>query len=356
MKRWLKRALVALCSATLALAATALVGCSSCKKDKACEHEWQETVVTAATCTTDGLATHTCTKCGESKDVTIPAAHTLETVVVEATCTTKGSKTTKCTVCDYENVEVLVATGHSYVVSNEVAATCTLQGYNEYTCSSCGDAYTEITADKTGHDTLTAEWTIVGEMQTEDPCTWIQVEEATCATCGETVEHEEEIVKHEYSVEITKAATCSAEGEKTYTCHCGDKYTEAFVNAGGHAWVAGATDTATGITSWTCSHNAAHTKTSFSAKDKVAATIPASAIESAGEIELQNATIELPDEVKAQLKDGVDLAVDTLSTEDKNSAMEGLSEEEQAKLANTEIFNFQMAQGDDAVTKFDKEI
>ena len=356
MKRWLKRALVALCSATLALAATALVGCSSCKKDKACEHEWQETVVTAATCTTDGMATHTCTKCGESKDVTIPAAHALETEVVEATCTTKGSKTTKCTVCDYENVEVLVATGHSYAVSKEVAATCTLQGYNEYTCSSCGDAYTEITADKTGHDTLTAEWTIVGELQTEDPCTWIQVEEATCATCGETVEHEEEIVKHEYSVEITKAATCSAEGEKTYTCHCGDEYTEAFVNAGGHAWVAGATDTATGITSWTCSHNAAHTKTSFSAKDKVAATIPASAIESAGEIELQNATIELPDEVKAQLKDGVDLAVDTLSTEDKNSAMAGLSEEEQAKLANTEIFNFQMAQGDDAVTKFDKEI
>ncbi len=37
---------------------------------------------------------------------------------------------------------------------------------------------------------------------------------------------EEPAHTHEYSEEITKAATCTAAGEKTFTCSCGDSYTE----------------------------------------------------------------------------------------------------------------------------------
>ena len=393
MKSWLKKALIALCCTTLAVTSGLIVACScSCRGNggdstssnstsidstsidstssdstsidstssdstsSVCTHEWQETVVTAPTCTTDGTTKRTCTKCEETETVTVKAAHSYgEATVVEATCTKNGSKTTTCTVCGDEKTEVLSATGHSYAVSKQVAATCTVQGYDEYTCANCGDGYTEITADVKGHNTLTAEWTVAGEEQVNG-CAWVQYEEATCADCGETVQHEETIVKHEYSVAITTVATCSKDGEKTYTCDCGEQYTEPFKNEGGHAWVAGTTDTSTGITTWTCSHNDAHTKTSFSAKDMVAATIPAAAIQDAKEIELQNATLELPQEVKNQLNGEVDLSVDKLDETAKNEATSNLTVEEQAKLANAPIYNFQMTQGSEAVTKFDKEI
>lgn len=40
---------------------------------------------------------------------------------------------------------------------------------------------------------------------------------------------------HSYSSEITTPAACEKEGEKTFTCACGDSYTEK-INATGHSW------------------------------------------------------------------------------------------------------------------------
>jgi len=40
---------------------------------------------------------------------------------------------------------------------------------------------------------------------------------------------------HDYAEEITTAATCEAEGVKTFTCECGDSYTEA-IPATGHSF------------------------------------------------------------------------------------------------------------------------
>lgn len=40
---------------------------------------------------------------------------------------------------------------------------------------------------------------------------------------------------HKYTAKVTKAATCTAEGVKTFTCSCGDAYTEK-VAAIGHKW------------------------------------------------------------------------------------------------------------------------
>ena len=347
MGKRLRKSLIALCSMTLALTASALIACKPSNGDKG---NSSSSSVTESSVTESGSTSEeTSEGAGET------CAHTYGTpVVVEPTCTTKGSSTVTCSLCGDVQVTVLDATGHEYALSKEVAASCTIQGYNEYTCE-CGVSYTEITADKKGHDTLDAVWTIVGEEWAHD-CVYVQIEEATCVDCGEAVAHEEEIVKHEYLVKITTTATCSQDGVKTYICKCGDSYEEAFKNEGGHAWVAGAVDTTTGITSWTCSHNASHTKTSFSAKDMIEATIPAEAIKDAKEIELQNATLELPQEVKNQLNGEVKLSVDTLDYEAKDEATANLSEEEKEKLANTPIFNFNMTKGEDAVTKFDKEI
>lgn len=41
--------------------------------------------------------------------------------------------------------------------------------------------------------------------------------------------------KHSYTSKVTKEATCSADGTKTFTCSCGDTYTEK-IAATGHKW------------------------------------------------------------------------------------------------------------------------
>ena len=41
---------------------------------------------------------------------------------------------------------------------------------------------------------------------------------------------------HYYTSKVTKEATCGKEGVKTYTCSCGDSYTEAIEKTGYHSW------------------------------------------------------------------------------------------------------------------------
>ena len=95
-------------------------------------HKYEnETVTTAATCTTDGLKTLTCI-CGDTKTEIIPAtghSYDNETVTTAATCTTDGLKTLTCA-CGDAKTEVIPATGHIYIdgkcecgAENETGAT-----------------------------------------------------------------------------------------------------------------------------------------------------------------------------------------------------------------------------------------
>lgn len=61
---------------------------------------------------------------------------------------------------------------------------------------------------------------------------------------------------HSYTGKVTKAATCTTAGVKTYTCSCGNSYTES-IPATGHSYDGGtvtaqATCTATGVKTYTC--------------------------------------------------------------------------------------------------------
>ena len=91
-----------------------------------CSHSYTSSVTTAATCTTTGVRTYTCTLCGSSYTATIAAL------------------------------------GHSYS-SVVTAATCTADGYTTYTCATCGDSYTGNTTAAIGHS----------------------YSNGTCANCGE---------------------------------------------------------------------------------------------------------------------------------------------------------------------------
>lgn len=83
------------------------------------------------------------------------------------------------------------------------------------------EAGTEIKADMTFGALLKA---ILGDACVHD---WLEAtctEPKTCKLCGKT---EGEALGHDYVSEITKPATCSEEGIRTFTCNrCGDSYTE----------------------------------------------------------------------------------------------------------------------------------
>ncbi len=88
---------------------------------------------------------------------------------------------------------------HDYKEEITKEPTCTEAGEKTYTCD-CGDSYTE-----------------------EIPAKGHHFEDGICTDCGEK---DPDYHKHDYVEEITKEPTCTEEGEKTYTCECGDSYTE----------------------------------------------------------------------------------------------------------------------------------
>lgn len=70
--------------------------------------------------------------------------------------------------------------------------------------------------------------------------------------------------KHSYSSKVTKAATCTADGVKTFTCKCGSTYTEA-IKAKGHSHTVTdskkATCTEDGYTKYACACGDTYTET-----------------------------------------------------------------------------------------------
>ena len=124
-------------------------------------------------------------------------------VTKEATCTTDGERIYTCT-CGDKYIEAIPAKGHSWVKGETVAPTENEKGYTIYTCASCGETKKDDYTDPIGH-------------------------------------------RHSYTLTSTKAATCEADGEKVYTCSCGEKYTET-IPATGHSestWIIDKAATAT---------------------------------------------------------------------------------------------------------------
>ena len=137
-----------------------------------CIHSYSDEITTAPTCTAEGLKTYTCSKCGDQYWVILGATgHSYTSkVTTAATCTTEGVKTFTCSACGNKYTEVIPATGHNYSNGKctvcgaadancthkytskvTIAATCISTGVKTYTCSKCGDVYTETIA-ATGHN------------------------------------------------------------------------------------------------------------------------------------------------------------------------------------------------------------
>ena len=121
---------------------------------------------------------------------------------------------------------------HEYV-EEVVEASCTERGYTTYTCS-CGDEYADNYTDAVGHSW--GSW-VVTKAATESAT---GVEERVCGGCNATETRDVPKVipnhTHKYTSKETKKATCTSDGVITYTCSCGESYTEK-VGKTGHKYV-----------------------------------------------------------------------------------------------------------------------
>lgn len=244
---------------------------------------------------------------------------TLESNIVDATCDKDGSKTvtTSCSDCGYvisENNVVIPATGHKWgewkhddstakaeskhtrTCENDAthtdSAACNFTSQvtqnqtadqpeiTTYTCKDCGYSYTEETKPALGHthnygapvaDYTSGEAFVEGKDYTHT---------ATCTgegTCSQPTKTDK--CTFDNGVE-TKAATCTEDGVKAFTCtECGGTYTVA-IPATGHAWGQWSHDAATAEAEAThtrvCANDASHKETKacdFTAKVTQEATL-----------------------------------------------------------------------------------
>ena len=188
------------------------------------DHSWELVSTTPATCTIGEIQHYKCSVCGETKDVTLSnplGEHSWDEgkVTKKATCTEDGEKTYTCTVCNTIKTEVIPATGHQHKeVRNAKKATCTEDGYTGDTyCKDCGAKLESGTViNKLGH---TWDNGVITKEATE---TEEGVKTYTCKTCGETKTEKIPVTSHHWDKgTITKKATCTENGEKTY--HCTDE-------------------------------------------------------------------------------------------------------------------------------------
>ena len=201
-----------------------------CTHVRTCAHDGEKTVVPgkAPTCTTAGLTDgETCAICGDvtkAQEVIDAIGHDM----AEATCTAPATCKRGC------GYTVGASKGHSYdngVVTT--APTCTDKGVKTYTCSACGDSYTEE-VKANGHDyavTVIPSTCIAQGYTNHD-----------CKNCDDSYnDNYTALADHTYDAGVvTTAPTCTEDGEKTYTCTlegCGHSYTEV-VRTEGHATVA----------------------------------------------------------------------------------------------------------------------
>ena len=195
-------------------------------KDDGCNHVMDfGSTTTAATCTTAGVITYSCTLCDYTKTEAIPA---LGHSYVGGVCATCGAAEVKNRVIFFVNNENWSSV-YAYTWTDATQqlgawpgkAMTKVEG-NTYSITVPADT-ANVVFNNGGNGSQTGDLTIPAKDNCYNNGTWSYIN-----TCD-----------HSYTESITTAPTCEKNGVKTFTCSaCGDSYTQA-IPALGHSYVGG---------------------------------------------------------------------------------------------------------------------
>ena len=206
------------------------------------EHVWGSGKVTQEpTCIMPGIKTYTCAECLGTKTEEIPATGMHENTEIrnakEATCAEEGyTGDIYCKDCGTKlsSGKTIAKTDHIWD-SGKITktATCKESGTKTYTCTSCNTTKTEEIPATGNHQNTelrnVKEATCAQEGYTGD---------TYCKDCGEKLSSGKTIAKTDHiwdSGRITKPATDTESGIKTYTCiNCNTTRTEEIPATGEH--------------------------------------------------------------------------------------------------------------------------
>ena len=184
-------------------------------------HSWDGGKVTkAATCTTTGTKTYTCTRCKKTRTGTSAATGHKEVKdeAVAAPCETAGkTEGSHCSVCGtvLKAQTTVAALGHSWDGGKVTkAATCTTAGTKTYTCTRCKKTRTETIA-ATGHKAV-KDAAVAATCETTG-----KTEGSHCSVCGTVLKAQTTTAAlgHDYGEWKTiKAATYTEPGQAERVC------------------------------------------------------------------------------------------------------------------------------------------
>lgn len=135
-----------------------------------CAHtDSQLTIIKEPTCSTVGTAFTVCTCCGEEYTVELPviadAHHLEERVVREATCTEAGEGVIACTLCSYAKPVTYELVEHIFEDYIFYDNTCKNHSYREWYCSVCGYMKLESLSTYGSHEFIFGRCRWCGMMQ-----------------------------------------------------------------------------------------------------------------------------------------------------------------------------------------------
>ncbi len=160
-------------------------------------------------------------------------------IITEATCTEEGEKKFTCSICGDEKTEKVSATGHQHTeIRNKKEATCKETGYSGDTwCKDCGK---KILSGQTIAKTENHSWD-AGKVTTKATCTEEGEKTFTCSICGDGKTEKVSATGHQHTeIRNKKEATCKEEGYSgdTWCKDCGKKILsgQAIAKTEDHSW------------------------------------------------------------------------------------------------------------------------
>ena len=160
-------------------------------------------------------------------------------IITEATCTEEGEKKFTCSICGDEKTEKVSATGHQHTeIRNKKEATCKETGYSGDTwCKDCGK---KILSGQTIAKTENHSWD-AGKVTTKATCTEEGEKTFTCSICGDKKTEKVSATGHQHTeIRNKKEATCKETGYSgdTWCKDCGKKILsgQTIAKTENHSW------------------------------------------------------------------------------------------------------------------------